>query len=510
MKQRGIRCGLLLLALIGLLGILFACSGPSNEGTETENPDKTLHYTMNLPKSGFIKGKRTQTPDENGMYMPVTATAQLGYRFVGWSDGVTEPTRQDSVALGLNEVTALFEYDILDMPIVVLTTSTGKDVESKETYIGGSICILDVNGKVQYESEAMEIRGRGNSTWNMEKKAYRIKLEKKENLLNIGEGKAKSWVLLANHCDHSLQRVGLAFRMAGMLDGFDYVPGYQWVEVYLNGTYRGVYLLTEQTQVENSRVDIDDTDFETNVKADFLIEKTAWDFDYGFTVKGERYGIKSDLSAKESVRNQQIEWIDKTVTAAYDAMVTGNKATIEALMDLDSLIDDYLLQEITKNFDVGFDSFYLYYTDGKLRFGPPWDFDLSLGNANLGFENTSGLTAAVHPTNPEFDTSNPWFYQMMKHGWFRAMVVERWNEVKGKISTLPATVQTVGTQYNRSFCRNFEKWNIFGQNFARTTDALLRLTTYDQHSAYLSDWLTARIAWLDACYSSKDFAKGNL
>jgi hypothetical protein len=381
-------------------------------------------------------------------------------------------------------------------------------VTSKEEYIGGTLAAFGTDGQELFGTDGMKIRGRGNSTWYMDKKSYRIKLEAKENLLGVGKGKAKNWVLLANHADHSLQRIAAAFSMARMFDGFDYVPGCRFVEVFLNGEYRGVYLLTEQTQTGKSRVNINDGDFETNVQADFLVEKTAWDFDYGFTVKGERYGVKSDLSSDPAIRDAQIEWIDAKVTEACDALAAGDYGRAKELVDVDSLVDDYLLQEITRNFDVGFDSFYMYYTDGRLHFGPPWDFDLSLGNANLGFEDPVGFSAAVCPTNGEFDTSNRWFYNTVKHAWFRKLVVDRWNEKKDVIMTLPDSVRETGERLSRSFERNFDKWDIFGKNFARSTKAITDLKTYKEHCEYLAGWLESRLNWLDRAFNSRKFAKG--
>ena len=57
---------------------------------------------------------------------------------------------------------------------------------------------------------------------------------------------------------------------------------------------------------------------------------------------------------------------------------------------------------------------------------------------------------------------------------------------------------------------NFEKWDIFGKNFARTTKALTDLTSYGEHCSYLSDWLKNRIEWLDGVFNSKEFARGDL
>ena len=520
-----------LLACLAAAGVIFTagCTGgdvPAATGSETADrefipsPDGTVRYFVAGPNgggdvkndrsAGYISGKRVQTPDESGKYTPVTAVPMPGYRFEKWSDGKTDPTRTEEPGLVPASVTAIFAYDILDMPVIALTTETGKDVTSKEEYVVGTLAAFGTDGRELFGTDAMKIRGRGNSTWYMEKKSYRIKLDEKENLLGVGKGKAKNWVLLANHADHSLQRIADAFCLARMLDGFEYVPGCMFVEVFLNGEYRGVYLLTEQTQTGKSRVSIDESDYETNVHADFLVEKTAWDFDYGFTVKSERYGIKSDLSSDAEIRDAQIEWIDAKVTEACDALAAGNYERVKELVDVDSLVDDYLLQEITRNFDVGFDSFYMYYTDGKLHFGPPWDFDLSLGNANLGFEDPVGFSAAVCPTNGELDTSNRWFYNTVKHAWFRKLVVDRWNEKKGEIMTLPEYVRDTGSGFSRSFERNFEKWEIFGQNFARSTKEITDLKTYEEHCEYLADWLQTRLNWLDEVFNSREFAKGEI
>ena len=479
-------------------------------------PDKLVTYASSDLNAGYITGDTTQTPNSLGNYSEVTAVAKIGYKFVKWSDGRTTPSRCDTKSLKLAKITAVFEHEILDMPIIKIDTSTGTDVTTRSEYIYADMEVVETDGTVTYETDRLQIRGRGNSTWSLPKKSYRMKLPSKQNLLDVGKGKEKDWILLACHCDHTLQRVGLAFQLANMLTGIDHVPGSRPVEVYLNGEYRGVYLLTEQTEVAESRVNIDDSDPDNNPSLDFLFEMTAWEFDYGFTVRGRKIGIKSDLPTSEEKRNAEIERADAALTAAYDALYEGNKEKIEALVDLNSLIDTYLLHEITKNFDTGFDSFYMYYITGdKLYFGSPWDYDLALGNANLGSEFYYGLQAAITPIffDPNLawvDTSNPWFYNVMEHEWFREMVVARWDEMKETIETLPSYVTANTEQYINSYNRNFEKWPIFGQAFVRTTGIILKFDSYEQHTFYLSYWTAARIAWLDECFHSEDFASGKI
>ena len=113
-----------------------------------------------------------------------------------------------------------------------------------------STALSDLNNvKLEY------IRGRGNSTWELDKKPYKIKLDKGQNLL--GMGKNKHWVLLANRLDQSLLRNRIISYL-GTAFGMPYTPKMLPVELVINGEYYGSYLLAEQVRVDKNRVDIDE------------------------------------------------------------------------------------------------------------------------------------------------------------------------------------------------------------------------------------------------------------
>ena len=168
------------------------------------------------------------------------------------------------------------------------------------------------------------------------------------------------------------------------------------------------------------------------------------------------------------------------------------------------MIDTYLAEEVVKNLDTGWDSFYLYKEKGgKLFIGPIWDFDLSLGNANEGEETIDGLFAA---TRSGSGGGNPWCYRPMEHAWFRELVLARWEEIKPKyVDTIPGEVREEGAAKLRSYERNFIRWKIFGTTQNRETEAIRRLKNYTQHYEYLASWAEQRIAWLDATYHKADF-----
>src|SRR5690606_32647196 len=121
------------------------------------------------------------------------------------------------------------------LPAVYLSTD-GQEIHSKEEYIKASIKITQgFQGEVIYEG-LTEVKGRGNSTWGMPKKPYRLKLDKKADLLGMPSD--KSWALMANYGDQSLMRNEIAFEVSRRLE-LEYTPSQKYVEFFLNGEYMG-------------------------------------------------------------------------------------------------------------------------------------------------------------------------------------------------------------------------------------------------------------------------------
>ena len=122
----------------------------------------------------------------------------------------------------------------------------------------------DYSGEILTDTDELQleyIRGRGNTTWSNDKKPYKLKLDKKADLL--GMGKNKHWVLLANALDESLLRNKLTYYMGEQL-GLAYTPKSMPVDVVMNGEYLGSYFLCEQVRIDKSRVDIDELTPEDN------------------------------------------------------------------------------------------------------------------------------------------------------------------------------------------------------------------------------------------------------
>ncbi|MBO5778482.1 MAG: CotH kinase family protein [Clostridia bacterium] len=470
------------------------------EGTEI-----VVRYKVNSPLAGSLQGQVEQTVRYGQNYTTrVAAIANPGYRFVGWSDGSKNLIRASECPKTDTVYTALFEYAPMELPMVHLTTETQRDVYSKTEYVGGTITVSNCDGAYAIDSLDMEIRGRGNSSWDiMEKKSYRIRLSQKQNLLGLGKASDKSWVLLACHADHSLIRNMITMNYARGLENLAFMPASTTVDLYLNGEYRGVYLLCEQNQVDSHRVDI--AEEPESVFTGYFFEMSYYAKDPAFTVGERTYEIKNDLSSSEELKAKQIAYIQAVIQRCYTAVLRGDEKTVRGMIDVPSAVDAYIVEELFKNKDDGWDSFYMHYdatVEGeKLHFGPLWDFDLSGGNTNNGGDTVDGLWAGVS----ECITDNQWFIALMKQEWFRALVQERWNELKPTTKQIPDVIIAEGKANFNSYSRNFEKWQIFGQIINQQPPEILALTTYTEHYQYYAKWMQNRISWLDECFNHPEF-----
>ena len=232
---------------------------------------------------------------------------------------------------------------------------------------------------------SVEFKGRGNSTWTFfDKKGYQIKFEDKTSVL--GMGKAKKWVLLANAADETLMRNMLAYELASDL-GMEFGTDFAYVDLWINGEYRGNYILGEKIEIGSSRVDLTDdngTIFEQD--QGFYYEEDYWLFNERsgkyFTVK-ESNADTDDAAVMQVIMDSFQDSLNKVMTYLYDTH--PEEVTLEQLgtmMDVDSFAKFYLINEFTCNKESTASSFY-WYKDGLddiLHGGPIWDFDSSMGN----------------------------------------------------------------------------------------------------------------------------------
>lgn len=250
------------------------------------------------------------------------------------------------------------------------------DEGSKETkYYSNKVTIYDNNKTNEYLD--VEIKGRGNGTWSQEKKPYRIKFDEKVGLFDMG--KAKTWCLLANAVDATKLRTEMAFNVARMLE-MDYAMEGKFVELYVNGEYRGLYYLTHEMGIGKSVVDLKDP-FGILVELDNLYWSSE---EYYETHNGDKFVVKDavvDDNAKLAMENFLTKF-----NALEFAISRNDFKRIEELADVESFAKYYLLSEFVVNPDAYWTSFYFNMDgiDDKIHAGPGWDFDLAFANRRWG------------------------------------------------------------------------------------------------------------------------------
>ncbi len=448
---------------------------------------------------GTIEGATTQTVPDGESSKTVKAVAKAGYTFVCWSNGSYEPEIQVT-AYEDTDVYAHFSHESTGLPVVSIVTETGKDVTSKTEYIGCTITLLDTEKGEHFANEIAKIRGRGNSTWErFDKKPYKIKFETKQDFFD--NGKAKTWVLLADYRDYSLIRNMLAYEVGEEMSELGATPDCQSVEVYLNGKYHGVYLLCEQIEVNDHRVEASE-DISTT-EPSFLVEMDGWTDDVQVYVpdqlnSGRRYSVKFPDS--EDITPEQKKYIEDYLKACMSAIQGNDYTLVTELIDVKSFAQAYIIYDLFKNPDTNYSSLYFYKDiDGKLICGPLWDFDMSVGNVshkgNGVFESTETLWSKEQC---------PWFKALLSHDEFVKLVGEELTEYAPIIRATIKKEIEYALAHSEAYKKNFEKWDILGKQTWSNPSYLVKITTWEEHIEYVENYLEESLKYLEYVYCSKE------
>ena len=435
--------------------------------------------------------------------------------------------------------------DNIGLPNVKITTSTGKDPDRKDkvNYTKMTATVDNCDSSIAFANVPGGIRIRGNSTKqaSVNKLAWRFKFDEKINMLGLHGGKKyKSWVVLADNFDYSYFRNMTAFNYGNSLFNYsnNYCSDYQHVNFYMNGDYRGIYLLAEQQQSNNGRFSVEESDGYTGTDVGYLVEidslvlQEKSDGDYSFktsssslngtTISQKGYVVKTDVFGDEQgpfiekyVKNLQKVWISackgedlKVLNSVGDIVNSPYETqyeTLNSIVDLDSFFRMYVLQEFMKNYDCGWGSFYLsidFSENAKHpRFtsGGPWDFDLGLGNKNRDgkYKPTGDFITNVNNSMTEF---NPWLYLLSQTNFFSELF-ERYYSVFANSDIYEQAIHDINYEtsaFANDFAQEYTKWaGDSGRTLMGTR------TDYATHQAavdYLTNWLGERKAYLDGKY----------
>lgn len=383
------------------------------------------------------------------------------------------------------------------LPLVALTTDEGVPVD-RHIYADGTLTITGHDTGHDYSGQ-IEIKGRGNSTWGMPKKPYRIKLADKAPL--FGMPSSRHWVLLANHADRSLLRTELAMSLGESLN-MAWTPRFQQVEVTLNGEYLGVYQFGEHVRVDPDRVNIvrmqaGDTGPEA-ITGGYLME-----IDARLNCEPEvqvvtRRGTKicvEDPDEEVMVPEQHAylgDFLDRLEDTLHGPGFADPATGYAAWLDPGSFIDWFLVNELTANVDAANFSSIKNHKDrnGRLIRGPLWDFDLSSGNAYY--------CACADPER--FHVRNGlWYNRLFQDPVFAANVARRWESFKAsRLDRIGHFIDARAAALGGAARANFERWSAAGEWIWPNS---VITGSHDGEVEFLKDWLRRRIEWLDAQFA---------
>ena len=394
-------------------------------GSQSSDTGADNHILANEDSLHFnVAGQEISLWPKNGQYYAFLPSA---CREAGLEPELSENIDPDSVVWLYSE----------HIPAVFIETESGisdqinSDKNIKEP---GTIKVLEPDGSFSLEHSLEYIKGRGNTSYTeFDKKPYQIKLTQDAPFLDMEPG--KKWVFVSNSADSSLIRNALSRSLAGHLNLPQSEEG-TFVDLYVNKEYVGNYYVVEKIEIQENRLLLSDLQKATeheNETEDLSTYETAWtdttkakqipndpeditggylierDFDNRFLKEVEINESYFITEAKECfiVRDPeytseaQIAYIDSYVQSVENAILSADGIdgttgkSYRDLIDVDSFVRKYLLEEVTANYDGGVASSYFYKDsdtiDGRLYAGPVWDYDVSWGNspAYLGQISTS-------------------------------------------------------------------------------------------------------------------------
>ena len=379
--------------------------------------------------------------------------------------------------------------------IQVVATSDTSSPDYLESFIEDAI---DANGNTN-----LEIKVRGNSTADAEKRPYRLKFASKKTSTDgqahkhdlLGKGYAKrNWTLLANVNDKSLLRNALTYHI-GQAVGMPFSAGYKFVDLVINNEYRGTYQVSDHCEVDANRINVNE---DTGWYVEFQGRNDMCDYPMCFSEGGMMMNINNpepddDTDAQQcaAVINPIKDWFLNGWKKAFGNGFTNPATGWRAYNDEETLLKFWIATELTGDYD-GLMSVKAYReAEGKLCWGPLWDKDLAFGNWQAMGEPDGMLVAHLEQASCVQD----YFSNLTQDPDFMAHAKEFMdNLVSGGIkATLLAKIDEMADVVRETQKLNLDKWG----NTPQGAFGYVRgLANYQAYVDQLKQWLSDRIDYV--------------
>ncbi|MBR6651122.1 MAG: CotH kinase family protein [Clostridia bacterium] len=385
--------------------------------------------------------------------------------------------------------------------------------QSKDNKVDASAAISGAEDpKHNLDESYVELKTRGNTTWGVMKWAYQIKFDSKVDLFDMG--KAKKWILLANYYDGTFVRNKVMFDL-GKEIGIPYVVESVFVNLYINGEYRGVYQLTEKVELGSSRIDIN-SDYGVLLEMDATNRPAELAKEIYFQTKttGKPFVYKeynTDLEDPDDPElAAEVMAYTENFINTFEAELYSEDAdwdTIASMIDVDSFVRFYFITELSMEVDATYSSSY-FYLDGPgdvLHCGPLWDYDRIMG-WDTSYDQTTNADYLKNITDATDEYRVEWFKMLFRHPEFVARVNEMYDETireAFKTEKVVKMFRDYQELLKPALIRNHQKYQLVFHNRSYIVEDVFSGTMWEQiefTTNTLIDWLTERNQYLETAY----------
>ena len=390
------------------------------------------------------------------------------------------------------------------LPLVIINTVNAEEPYDKINDIPSYVRIIDTDSK--YLIDTATSRLRGNASLYFPKKAYRIKFEHKQQLLDA-PAKAKKWTLISNHGDKTLMRNLLAFRISQIFQ-MEYTPHGQFVDVILNGEYKGCYQLCDQIEVNKNRVNIDEMET-SDTSGEALTGGYLWEIDAYANQEASWFNSIHNIPVtikspdEDDITPEQREYIERYFNTmendVFGAQFKDPQLGWRRILDAESFLKHFIINELAGNIDTYWSTYqYKKRGEDKIYTGPIWDFDIAFDNVGGHYPVCNKTDFVCFDGGSHAGNMRSFAHRILKEDEHSMNeIYQIWSKARKNGITKEALCQWIDEQANlidQSQRLNFIRWDIL--NSIEHGNPVARGSFLNEVN-YLKQYITDRIAWMD-------------
>ena len=420
-----------------------------------------------------------------------------------------------------NNVSGALNFSSTNLPLVqILTNNQVIGVNGATINLG---IIRNSNGARNHTNDPWNhfsgkafARVRGHSTMDSEKQSFDIELRNAAGetiaIPLLGMPAESDWVLIAQYKDKSLMRIPITYDFTRKMG--DYAPRFRFVELMINGEYRGIYLLMEKIKRDKNRVNIqalNSSALDTPALSGGYILKIDRNDAPGWTSllpgqnpSNQHFYYNYDQPSGADITGAQVQYLKDFMNRfelAIDAEQFDTANGYQQYMDLRSMVDFLIINEMSKNVDGYRLSTYLYknndIVDKKLHMGPVWDYDIAWHNCN-DWNTLQANGWQYDRVMNEYPIPN-WWSKAAQDTNFTNLLWCRWTELRDSVfrtSAFYAYIDSVENLLEESRVRNFIQFPIIG-TYINPNPQDQANATYQSEVEDLKNWIASRCGWMD-------------